>query len=151
MGNCQNSRRIFRIPFKFFFSLLGSNQEWRPHWMSCQGPHRWYTLMTKNVSQESILSALLLSPLASCNVVTSGVSPHGFGAARCEPGLFSSEINSLASLFLFSRARTCQSCKWYLWILGLQLLTSGSPFLRKILLSGMWSRDAPSVCLQIFW
>ncbi|XP_061253105.1 transcription cofactor vestigial-like protein 4 isoform X8 [Bos javanicus] len=27
----------------------GSNQEWRPHWMSCQGPHRWYTLMTKNV------------------------------------------------------------------------------------------------------
>uniref|UniRef100_A0A4W2ICZ9 Phosphatidate cytidylyltransferase, mitochondrial n=1 Tax=Bos indicus x Bos taurus TaxID=30522 RepID=A0A4W2ICZ9_BOBOX len=89
----------------------GSNQEWRPHWMSCQGPHRWYTLMTKNVSQESILSALLLSPLASCNVVTSGVSPHGFGAARCEPGLFSSEINSLASLFLFSRARTCQSCK----------------------------------------
>ena len=57
--------------------------------------------MTKNVSQESILSALHLSPLASCNVVTSGVSPHGFGAACCEPGLFSSEITAWRPYFCF--------------------------------------------------
>ena len=101
MGNCPNSRRVFRIPFKFFFSLLGSNQEWRPHWMSCQGPHHWYTPMTKSVSRESILRALHLSPLDSCNVVTSGVSPHGFGAVRCEPGLFSSEIAAWRPYFCF--------------------------------------------------
>lgn len=150
MGNCQNSRRVFRIPFKFFFSLLGSNQEWRPHWMSCQGPHHWYTPMTKSVSRESILRALHLSPLRLLQRRNIRCFSTWFRGCTLWTWLVFFRDSSLASLFLFSRARTYQSCKWYLWMLGLQLLTSGSPFLRKILLSGTWSRDAPSVCLQNF-
>lgn len=150
MGHCRNSRRVFWIPFKFSFSLLGSSQEWRPPWMSCQGQHRWYTLMTRNVSQESILSALYLSPTWLLHCHNIGCFSTWFRGCMLWTWLVFFGDNSLASLFLFSRARTCQSCKWYPWMLGLQLFTSGSPFLRKILLSGTCSRDAPSVCLRNF-